>query len=197
MSQNVINLECPGCGAPTETGAKECPFCKGPIIITTFNSVYNMPMPDINKYANTYRKALTENPDNIDLNGSLAMCYLKLKLYDKALPAFETAIENNFDNAEMFFYAAICLLKGKKAFLSPRAVIEKIEEYINAALMIEPKGIYQYFHAYIKYDYYSRKRFSTSPTYDELLIQSKATGLSETDISQLYSILSVARPDVL
>jgi len=197
MSQTIIDLACPSCGAPTTTGEKECSFCKSPIVISTFNSVFSMPMPEINKYANSYRKALVDNPEDTKLNNSIAMCYLKLKLYDKALPTFEKAIEDNFDNAETFFYAAVCLLIGKKAFLAPRSTIDKVEEYINAALMINPKGIYYYFHAYIKYDYYTRKCFNTSPTYQELLLQAEDAGLSQHDVSQLYSILGVGRHDQL
>lgn len=53
------------------------------------------------------------------------MCYLKLKLFDKALSAYEKAIEDNFDNSEIYFYAAICLLKGQKAFLVQRPTIYK------------------------------------------------------------------------
>ena len=71
---------------------------------------------------------------------------------------FDKALENNFDNSEAFFYAAICRLGGKKAFIiKDRSIINKIEEYIQAALMIEELGIYYYFWAYIKYDYYKRK----------------------------------------
>ena len=153
-----------------------------------------MPLPQVNKYANAYRKALAENPDNTGLNNSVAMCYLKLKLYDKALPAFERAMEDNFDNSETFFYAAVCLLKGKKAFLAMRPEIEKIEEYINAALMIEPKGIYYYFLAYIKYDYFHRKYFKTSPTYQEALAMAAQAGYSPFDADQLFAILGVEKP---
>ena len=53
-----------------------------------------MPMPEVNKFAGAYKKALAENPDNQELNNSVAMCYLKLKLDDKALPAFEKAMED-------------------------------------------------------------------------------------------------------
>ena len=56
------------------------------------------------------------------------------------------------DNSVNYFYAAICMLGGKKAFLMKRQEIEKIEKYINMALAIEPKGIYYYFLAYIKHD---------------------------------------------
>ena len=125
------------------------------------------------------------------------MCYLKLKMYDKALAAFEKAIEDYFDDSETYFYAAVCLLNGKKAFLNQRPTIDKVLEYINAALMIEPKGIYYYYLAYIKYDYFERKHFRTSPNYQEALQMAVDAGLSDYDIEQLFAILGVARPDCI
>lgn len=197
MAQQIVELTCPGCGARVTTGQTECEWCHAPVIISTFNSVYSMPMPEVNKYAGTYRKALAENPDNTELNNSIAMCYLKLKLYDKALPAFESAMEDNFDNSETFFYAAICLLKGKKAYLHQRPTIDKILEYIDAAIMIEPRGIYYYFLAYIKYDYFARKRFNVSPNYLDVLAQANQLGYSQLDVEQLFGILCVEKPDCL
>jgi tetratricopeptide (TPR) repeat protein len=196
MATRTIDIKCPNCGAVVDTGQKTCKFCKQPVVISTFNSVYDMPMPLIDKYANAYRQALSESPENQELNNSIAMCYLKLKLYGKALRAFEKAMEDNFDNSETFFYAAICLLNGGKAFLTQRATIDKIEEYINAALMIEPKGIYYYFWAYIKQDYFSRKFYNTSPTYQEALASATNAGVSSFDTEQLWGILGVQPPTV-
>lgn len=197
MATQAIDIKCPNCGAAVDTSQKTCKWCKQPVVISTFNSVYEMPMPLINKYANAYRQALSETPDNQDLNTSIAMCYLKLKLYDKALAAFEKAVEGTFDNSETFFYAAICLLKGQKAFLQQRPTIDRIEEHINAALMIEPRGVYYYFWAYIKYDYFSRKFYRTTPTYQDALAMANNAGVSPFDIEQLYGILGVARPSCL
>jgi tetratricopeptide (TPR) repeat protein len=197
MSQKIVEVTCPGCGDRVTTGQSECRFCHKPIVISTFNSVYLMPMPEVNRYAAEYRKALSDSPDNKDLNTSIAMCYLKLKFYDKALLAFEKVIEDNFDNSELFFYAAVCLLQGNKAFLLQRPTIDKIEEYINAALMIEPRGIYYYFWAYIKYDYYNRKFFNTRPTFQQALQMAIDNGISEFDQEQLFSILGQQRPDFI
>lgn len=194
ISQKIIELSCPGCGDRVTIGQKECRFCHKPIIISSFSSVYSMAIPEVNKYASEYRKALVDNPDNMEINTSIAMCYLKLKLYEKALLAFEKALEDNFDNSEVYFYAAISLLQGKKAFLVRRPQIDKIEKYINAALMIEPRGIYYYLWTYIKYDYFHRKSFNTSPTYAEVFQLANDHGVSEYDIEQLYSILGVERP---
>ena len=195
MAHQVIALKCPNCGDSVDTGQKTCKFCKQPVVISTFNSVYLMPIPLVNKYAGTYKQALSDDPSNRELNNSIAMCYLKLKLYDKALIAFEKAMEDNFDNSETFFYAAICLLKGHKAFLAIKASIDRIEEYINATILIEPKGIYYYFWAYIKYDYYDRKCYNTSPTYQEALALAATAGVSPFDIEQLFGILGVQRPE--
>ena len=197
MVTQVHDTTCRSCGAAADIGQTTCRFCKQPVLISTFNSVYAMPMPMVNQYAAAYREALQNEPGAKDLNNSVAMCYLKLKLYDKAIEAFEKAVEDNFDNSETFFYAAVCRLKGQKAFLVNREVIDKIEEYINAAMMIEPRGIYHYFLAYIKYDYFSRKSFNTSPTYQEALQNANDAGVSPFDIEQLYGILGISRPEVL
>lgn len=197
MAHQIVELECPGCGKAITTSTQQCPQCFREIVISTFNSVSGMSPLEINKQANAYRKAMVNNPDNQTLNMSIAFCYLKLKLYDKAIPCFEKAIEDNFDNSETYFYAAIALLKGKKAFLTPRPIIDKIEEYIQAAIMIEPKGIYHYFWAYIRYDHHFRKSYRMSPSYQELLMQAKQIGLSQTDVTELYSILGLERPSCL
>jgi len=197
MVTQIHDTRCSGCGEPADIGQTKCKYCKKPVLISTFNSVYSMTMPMVNQYASANKEGLKDDPDNKGLNNSLAMCYLKLKLYDKALSAFEKAMEDNFDNSETFFYAAICLLGGKKAFLVQRPEIDKIEEYINAAMMIEPRGIYHYFLAYIKYDYFSRKSLKTSPTYQEALVNANGAGISSHDVEQLYGILGVKRPDCI
>ncbi|MDR0726010.1 MAG: hypothetical protein LBF59_08410 [Prevotellaceae bacterium] len=197
MTQKVISLACPGCGAHVSTEQKKCEYCGGPIIISTFDSVLSMPLPEVNKYAGAYRKALSEDPDNRELNTSIAMCFLKLKLYDKAIPAFEKAIEDNFDNSETFFYTAVSLLRGKKAFVAQRSDIDKMLEYLNAAIMIEPKGIYHYMLAYIKYDYFHRKYLNISPNHIEEYDMAKEAGVSEEEIQQLFSILNVEKPEIM
>ncbi len=156
-----------------------------------------MPLPELNKYARTYQKALATNPDNTLLNNSVAMCYLKLKMYDKAFDAFEKAIEDNFDNPETYFYAAVSLLGGQKAFLTPRPKIDKIEEMLNAAVSIKPFGVYYLFWSYIKYDYFHRKCFNTSPDFRDMLSKAKEFGYSDLDRDGLFTLLGVECPSEL
>lgn len=196
MDIQNIELECPGCGRPITIGQKEC-SCGRPIVISTFSSVSEIPLPELNKYAKTYQNALAANPDNTLLNNSIAMCYLKLKMYDKASDAFEKAIMDNFENPETYFYAAVSLLGGQKAFLTPRSKIDKIEEMLNAAISIESRGIFYFFWAYIKQDYFKRKFLRTTPDYMEMLSTAQKYGYSNLDVKELFDILGVECPSVL
>ena len=128
---------------------------------------------------------------------SVAMCYLKLKQYNMASPAFKKAMEENFDNSETFFYGAVSLLKGKKAFVCQRSDIDKIIECLSAAIMIEPRGIYHYFLAYIKHDYFERKSLNTTPNWEETLQTAIQAGLPPADIAQLSEVLQVEMPECL
>ena len=194
MSTDVLNLKCRGCGAAVTINDSVCKYCGGPVTISTFNSVNSMPLPMVNKYANSYRQDLQSNPNDVSANKATAYCYLKLKLYDKALEYFEKAVEDNFDDSEVYFYAAICCLKGKKAFLSQRPEINKAEEFLNAATMIEPKGIYYYFWAYIKFDYFKRKFLNSVPNYLDMLNLSAQFQTSDLDKLELFQILNVENP---
>ena len=194
MTTQINQISCPGCGAPVSISATECEYCQGPVMITTFRRVSDMLPENIGKYASSYKQSLASGIETPELNNSLAMCYLKMKLYAKALQCFEKAISENIDNPESYFYAAICLLNGKKAFLATRETIDKIEDYINAAIMLESRGIFYYFLAYIKYDYYIRKHFKTSPTCSEVLHEANMAGYSSEDVDQLFSILSIEKP---
>ena len=174
-----------------------CEYCGNKVMISSFSSLADMPMPEIGKHVNSYREALAQDPENKALNTSVGMCFLKLKLYDQALAAFEKAMPMNFDNSEVFFYAAVCLLEGKMPFLHLRPTIDRILSYVNSALAIEARGIYYYFLSYVKYDYFKRKYLITSPDYAALLNQALAFGVSENEKNQLFALLGTQRPACL
>lgn len=193
----VIKIKCPGCGARLQINQKECEYCHAPVIISSMSDIFNMSAANVSKYSKSYESDLTENPDNAELNNSLAMCYLKMGFYDKALEKFDKAIEQDLNNPETYLYAAVCVLAGRKPFLTPRPDIDRIEKYINAALMLGENGLFRYFQAYIKYDYFKRKFFKTTPTWEECLAQAKQDGFSPADVNQLFSILKQEIPSCM
>lgn len=197
MSQHIIELNCPGCGARVTNGHRECEWCHRPIVISSFKDIQTMEVQEAKKYIGVYQNTLVEHSENASLHKAVALCFLRLEMRDKALVEFENAIEADMNDSEAYYYAAVCALGGKKAFLNLRPVIDKALEYINAALLIEPRGIYYYYMAYIKYDYFARKYFKTSPDWRECLQMAIAAGVSDYDIGQLYVALGVSRPEVM
>lgn len=194
---SIVEIKCPGCNAAVDTSQKKCMYCKQPLVFKSFGIFSELQPNKIGNYVQTFQKILSENPNNMEINHSLGLCYLKLKLYDKALTFFEDAMVDNYNCSESYFYAAICLLNGKKAFLQMRPTIDKILEYINAALMIEHKAMYYYYLSYIKYDYFERKYFNIIPNYKEELSTSYELGLSELDKIELYTMLGIEKPELL
>lgn len=82
-------------------------------------------------------------------------------------------------------------------FLHLRPTIDKILSYVDSAIAIEPRPIYYYFLAYIKYDYFKRKYLITSPDYTALLSKALAAGVTEGQIGELFALLGTARPACL
>ena len=157
--------------------------------------LYNVKL-NINEYIKTYSNILEKNNDNEDINNSIAMCYLKLKFYDKAIQHFDKALDSNVDNSDIYFYYAIALLNGKKPFLTPLTQIKRIIELLNAAIMLENKAIYHYFLAYIKYDFYERKNLNMTPNYlDEY--NTVKNNISKNEIITLFEVLGQKIPDVI
>jgi tetratricopeptide (TPR) repeat protein len=199
MSENAI--KCGACGKVLEiaqlVNGEVCPVCDEPARIKHYQTLAAMPLPQVNKYVAAFQTQIAETPNDNSLSFSLGLCFLKLNLHDKALPFFEKAMADNFADPAPYYYAAVCLLKGKKAFLAMRPEIDAIEKYLDAAISIEAHGIFYYFKAYIKYDYYSRKFFKTSPTWQEALEAAQEAGVSESDCEQFYQILGVDRPSCM
>jgi hypothetical protein len=96
---------------------------------------------------------------------------------------FEAAIEDDFDNPGVCFYAAVCLLRGKKAFFASLADIKKAIEYADAALMVENRGVFNYLKAHIKHDFHGRRCRRISPDWRE-----------EASAVRLFQILGVECP---
>jgi len=196
MAYILEGLHCPNCGGTQfSTDLKKCLFCGGAVILTNYGDFSSI---DIKKYENSYREQLAKNPNHEALNMSLAMCFLKKKLYDKAIPFFEKAIDDTLAEPETLFFASVCLLKGGKAFLANREKqINPIIAYLNSAIQEEPKGIYHYFLAYIKYDYFERHYLNITPNWEETLQTAIQSGVSQADIVQLFEVLQVEMPECL
>ena len=172
-----LKRPCMVCGGINHNSARQCAKC-GENLFTS--------------HAGGDTNNVIVNSASLDLSKVLSC--LKSNMQDKALGLIEKAIEDDCDDPDCFFYMAVCLLNGKKAFLQTRPVIDRVISCINSAIDIEPRGVYYYLLAYIKYDYFARKSYNTSPKYDEVLLLAKQNGITNNDIAGLFDILHVDNP---
>lgn len=190
----VEDLRCPGCGHPVSCEVKKCEYCGRIIEITSFSEAETLTTQDLKKNIAFYGSCVGGN-QNTSVYFSQGICFLKLKLYDKAIECFEKVTAIDFSNAEAYFYLAVCTLKGKKPFVLSRAEINKAENYLDNAVTFKDCGIYRYFQAYIRYDYFTRKFFKVLPDYKEYLLKAKSLGISRKDMESLFNILRLERQD--
>ena len=185
MAYTVVELTCPGCGEPITPDMKRCPNGH-PVNVSTFTTVDDLGLPAVG--------GAPVPPAPAASSVTEAVRCLKLRRYDKAQEAFDRALEETVNDPELYFYAAVCLLEGKKPFLHQRPVINRVLEYVNAAILLEPRGVFYYLLAYVKYDYFSRKFLNVSPDYRETLAMARQRGYSDLDADRLFALLGVDRP---
>ena len=132
MANNVIEMTCPGCGARVSVNQKECIYCRRPIVITTINSLNQIGPMELNKYVASYKDVLNKDPEQTQISASLGICFLKLGRYDQAIDALTKAQAYDMENSELYYFEAVSLLKGKKAFVMQKSVIDRALEALES-----------------------------------------------------------------
>ncbi len=122
---------------------------------------------------------------------------LKAKDFATALSYFKSAIDADASDPDVYYYAAVCLLNGNKAFVQQRSTIDTIVNYVNTAIKKQPKGIYFYFLAYIHYDYFERKYLNVDINYKDYFKIAAQKGVTNAAAQEMYSLIGVARPSCL
>lgn len=193
MAQLVQDLTCPGCGAPAAMSTQECPSCGRPVVITTFSAISDWSPPQVNKYMKAYKEALT-GADDPDVHLALGICLLKLGTYDLAMRHIQEAISADVDNADGFLYAAVACLRGRRPFLTPMPDVKTALTYIDAARALESRGIFDYFSAFVRSDFFERKFLRIQPTALDEMRLAHEHGLPDADIDLLHDLIRVPRP---
>lgn len=194
----VIDMRCPGCGAPVDFNSSTCQFCQRPIVITSLPQAKGIAAADLAKLTRAFTSDLNDRPDDAELNKSLGISFLTQGIYDKAREKLDKAIDLGFDDSEIYYYAALATLGGKKPNSLSKQMVEKAKSYVNAAISLDPRGAYWYFLAYLNYDYYTRKHLRTSPDYLECLNSAVSMGgLSEADRQMMFEMVGYDEPEEL
>lgn len=187
--EQVISYHCPNCGAPINKNAELCPFCQCEVIIKDLNSVFALNEAKLKKYTASYQK---ENNSSPELYKAKGLCYLRLHSFDFAIHSFNKAIEENYEDGDLYFYIALSLCRGKRPFLLTKKEIDKIISNLEIALKLNQKGSYYYLYSLVIRDFYEKKRFNykiSSLEYDKL---ASSYGMSQEDKKIIHKLLPVS-----
>jgi tetratricopeptide (TPR) repeat protein len=185
----VIDQTCPGCNAPLDHTARNCAYCARPIVITSFSTLHECTPQQASNYMRMYQGMETEGVLDADGRSALAMCYLKVGLFDKALREFDFALDSNPANSETYFYAAVSQLGGKRPFLCQRTQVDQAGQYATAATRIEPRAPYFAFLALLSRDFYERKFLRPATSSHEYMAIAAELGVTQADYHLLSEVL--------
>lgn len=120
--------------------------------------------------------------------------HIELGMHARAYEDFNLAMNFDAGNPDVYYLSAVAALNGQKAFLAPLSRIREVEGLIQAAIRTTERGVFHYFLAYVRYDYYERKSLRPPASWRLSLAQARRLGVRTDEINSLFSLLSVANP---
>jgi hypothetical protein len=195
QTMQVIDLRCPGCGAPCTTSTPECEYCRRKLVITEFSDLVTFDLGDLAKLRDSYTSSL-QGGESPSLHLALGLVYLKMGLFEQAQNALAQSIERQPAFSEVYFYAAAAQLAGQRPFLAGLSRVQESQRLVGVAFKLETRAIYCQFLAFLAHDYYERKFLNHEPHFQELVQKSKELGLSRHDSELLAKILAVPTVDI-
>lgn len=124
----------------------------------------------------------------------LGIQHLKIGLHVRALEDFNLAMNSGPENPDVYYLSAVATLRGKSAFLATLSRIRAAETLIQAAIRLEPRGVFYYFMAYLGLDYYDRKSLKAPIPWRSSLADARNHGVTRVEIDGLFKLLSVNDP---
>lgn len=187
-------IRCPTCGGRVSATEKICEYCGNAVALDYSINFATIDSAKLGKHISQYESI---DGDFEEKDQTLALCYIRLKQYKKAIAVLDNAINNGPQNPDFYFLKAISLLQGQKPFNVHLSDIKDALNNLNSAVMIENKGIFRFTMAYIKYDFYKRKFLRISPSYEDELKLAKANGFALYDLQKLQGLLIHQIPEIL
>lgn len=181
-------MRCPGCGASVGVNTELCEYCGRTVVVTSFSNLVGLGIADLHNYRNAYSTSLAQDPDS-PVNAALGIIQLKLGLFQEARSSFVKSLAAHPDGAEAHFYAAAATLEGKRPFAAGKLLVVEAEKHLNAAIRLDGRGIFYWFHAFIAYDFFERKFLNHQPGFLRLIELANRAGVSPTDKDTLADIL--------
>lgn len=177
---------CPQCGAPSRQSQRTCEYCKAEFVVSSLSMLSRFDRNGVDKYLKHFKARVKSAPDDFESIFSLGLCYLQMKLYPFALEQFQKARELSPESAEVYYYLALAMVKGRRLKTLSHNEVREIESYLSMACQLDDAPAkYYYFAGALKFDYYRANGLRMGEPTDTDLIEEgkmKQQDPGETDL---------------
>jgi len=143
------------------------------------------------KFLRRYKDALDKAPDNPDVQTSLGLMLFDRGQFVQARQAFDRAVANGTDNADVLFYAALARFRAKKPFQFKINEAKEILEVLDSSIMMNPLPQYFYAKAHVIETLIEKKHISYPETSAVVRQEAQDAHLTEADIIDTNQILGI------
>lgn len=187
MNPTASVIVCPQCGHPAPLNTRRCEYCEAEFFIPSLGYLSKFDKGGIDKYIQHFKSSLRQNPGNAEAALSLGLCYLDLGLYDLAIKQIDKALEEMPEEADIYYYSAVALFRGRKPRILSLTEVKKIESLLEAACQLnDSQAKYYYLRALIKREYYLKNGMRIVGLGDgDLLAEAKARVVDPADLTKL------------
>ena len=135
----IQSLGCPNCGAPYESGTRNCKFCGSVLILTSVAEVFGRSLDplQVSESMTKWRQVLKEDPENANAHFALGLTYLNSKLRDAALEHLRKAVLLAPEVADTHHNLALTLFNDGNILLASSEYAEAVKE-IDYSIRLAP-----------------------------------------------------------
>lgn len=146
-----------------------------------------------------FQEMVAADPEDGEGHYRLALCYLHLKLYERAAEHFKRAVERLPADAEANYYLGLSSIGGKPPRTLSLGQVREIEQCLETALQLDSRPAkYYLLLAILKHDYYLANGLKAPPpSPDHLILKARQKNAEPGEIERLLKSVTIRDEDLI
>ena len=184
-------MVCPGCGASVSITDKICAYCGRKLTITSVKNSRKQSFAQAEKFLHAYKETKSGSEDDSSVQASLGFVEFDQGHFAAASEAFSKATTNGSTDSDVIFYKAIAQFRTKKPFSIKLNEAKEILKSIDDAIEREQLPQYIFAKSLLIETLFEKRFVRYKENSKQLLADSKAAGLTDTDVAKIHEILNI------